>query len=249
MKLHKSDAENGRFRFSVKGILRPLLLLPLLVLVGCMANTVKPLPGAQLAGVWEHVGHFQKLNTDPVLTPATAANIEKLARLRDAGDITGDYSANCIPPVAPTMTTIGAQELLVDAKKITWIMEVVSGIRWIWLDGRENPNLEEVRLTANGYSTGRWEGDVLVVETIGFMDKSILYINRPDNVSIYPSPQMKMVERIHLEEEGNVMINERTLTDPVNLAEPWVTTVRYERRPDWEIEEVICAENNRTEEY
>lgn len=249
MKLHWSDVKGCCSQFSILRMFKPLVVLLLLSLVGCATNTIKPLPGAQLAGVWEHVGHFQKLDTDPVFTPAAAQRLEKLIKLRNAGDISGDYSANCIPPVAPTMTTIGAQELLVDSKKITWIMEVVSGMRWIWLDGRDNPDLEEVRLTANGYSTGRWDGDVLVVETIGFMDTAVLYVNRADNASIYPSPQMKMVERIHLEEDGNVLINERTLTDPVNLAQPWVTTVRYERRPDWEIEEYICSENNRTEEY
>lgn len=235
--------------FSARGLIRALVILPLFVLVGCVSNPAPSSPAVQFAGVWEHVGDFKKLNTDPVFTPETAASVERQTRLRAAGDLSGDFSSTCIPPAAHTMTTIGAQEILVDEKKITWIMEVISGIRWIWLDGRDNPDLEEVRLTANGYSTGHWEGDVLVVETIGFMDKSIVYVNRPGNESIFPSPQMRMVERMRVIDDGKTMINERVLYDPVNLAEPWRTTVRYELRPDWEIEEAICAENNRTEEY
>ena len=60
---------------------------------------------------------------------------------------------------------------------------------------------------------------------------------------------MRVIERMHVEENGNVIISERTVIDPVNFTEPWITLVRYERRPDWELAETICAENNRTEEY
>ncbi len=207
------------------------------------------LPGSQFVGVWEHVGNFRKLNTDPVFTPEAATAVEKQTQLRAIGDYTGDNSAQCIPPALPTMITIGAQEILVDKKKITWIMESISGIRWIWLDGRQLSDPDELRPAAFGHSVGHWEGDVLVVESISFLGKSNVYINRPNNESVYPSPQMRVIERMHVEENGNVMISERTVIDPVNFTEPWVTKVRYERRPDWELAEAICAENNRTEEY
>ena len=207
------------------------------------------LPGEGFAGVWAHVGNMRKLNTDPVLTDEAQAWIKKLEEYREQGDYTGDNSALCIPPALPTMITIGAQEILVDEKKLTWIMESISGIRWIWLDGRSLPNPEEERPTAFGYSVGHWEGNTLVVETIGFMDSAMIYVNRPNNESVYPGPEMHVVERMHLEEDGNVIISERTVTDPKNFKEPWVTTVRYERRPDWELAESICAENNQTDEY
>lgn len=207
------------------------------------------LPGAQFVGVWQHVGNFRKLNTDPVFTAETRASIEKQTKLRAVGDYSGDYSAQCIPPAMPTMTTVGVQEILVDKKKITWIMESISGIRWIWLDGRSHPDPEEIRPTAFGHSIGHWQGEVLVVDTVGFMAKAIVYVNYPNNESVYPSPQMRVVERIHSEDDGNTMINERTIYDPVNFAKPWKTTVRYRKQPDWEVEEVICAENNQTDEY
>lgn len=207
------------------------------------------LPGSGFAGVWAHVGNLRKLNTDPVFTPEAEAWIKKQEVYRAAGDYTGDTSAQCIPPALPTMTTIGAQEILVDEKKLTWIMESISGIRWIWLDGRSLPNPEEERPTSFGYSVGHWEGDTLVVESIGFMDKAMIYVNRENNESLFPGPKMHVLERMHLEENGNVMISERTVTDPKNFKVPWVTRVRYERRPDWELAESICAENNQTEEY
>lgn len=232
----------------IRNLLRQLLLLSLLIPV-CDVALAHDLPGSQFAGVWEHVGNFRKLNTDPVFTPEAAAFVENQLRLRARGDYTGDNSTRCIPPTMPTMITLGAQEIMVDEKKITWIMESINGIRWIWLDGRELPNLDEVRPVAFGHSTGHWEGDVLVVESIGFLGKSNMYVNFPNNESVFPSPQMRVTERMHTEENGNVMISERTIIDPVNFKEPWRTKVRYERRPDWELEEAICAENNRIEEY
>ncbi|MFT7458869.1 MAG: hypothetical protein ACI909_001544, partial [Planctomycetota bacterium] len=187
--------------------------------------------------------------TEPVFTPEAAKFVEAQEKLRAVGDYSGDNSARCIPNSLPTMITIGAQEILVDKKKITWIMESISGIRWIWLDGRELPNLDEVRPAAFGHSVGHWEGSVLVVESVGFLEKSNIYANRPNNESVFPGPEMRVIERMHIEEEGNVIISERTIIDPKNFAVPWVTKVRYERRPDWEIAESICAENNRIEEY
>ena len=219
-------------------------------------ETVAPPPpvagNEQFVGVWEAIydlgGQEEKNENEeppPVLTPAARQSVERQARLRAAGDITGDYSALCIPPAMPTMVSIDAHEILLDDEKFTWILEASSGIRWIWMDGRVHPPLEELRLTANGHSIGHWEGDVLVVDTIGFMDKAIVYLSLADipGVFMYPSPQMHVVERMRAVEDGQAMISERTIDDPVNLEEPWGTTVRYERR-DWEIEEMICAENN-----
>lgn len=198
------------------------------------------------AGVWEPMENPRDLpqKAPPKFTPETQKNIEEQIELRDAGKITYDYSAICIPPSSFTMTTLGPQEILVDEKKMTWLIEAVSGMRWIWLDGREHPPLDELRFTANGHSVGRWEDDVFVIDSVGFMDKAMVYVNMLGNISIYPSPQMRVIERIRLIEDGEAMVSERTLIDPVNLQEPWVTTVRYERR-DWEIGETICMENNK----
>ncbi len=205
-------------------------------------------PAREFAGVWEpaveSVRDVQSA-ADPVFTPFAEEYMEHQIELRDAGKITYDYSAICIPPAAPTMTALGLQEIMVDEEKITWIIEATRGIRWIWTDGREHPPADELPLmTTNGHSVARWEGEVLVIDSIGFLDKSMVYVNKPGNISLYPSPEMRFVERLRLVEDGQAIISERTLYDPVNLAEPWQTTVRYERRDELEIGETICMENN-----
>jgi len=196
-------------------------------------------------GVWEPMENPRALpqKAPPRFTATTQKDIDRQIGLRDAGKITYDYSAICIPPSSATMTTLGPQEILVDEKKMTWLIEAVSGMRWIWLDGREHPPLDELRFTANGHSIGRWEGEEFVIDSVGFMSKAMVYVNMLGNISLYPSPQMHYEERLKLIENGEAMVSVRTLTDPVNLEEPWITTIRYERR-DWEIGETICMENN-----
>lgn len=225
----------------------------LMSLSGCSAEQAvdtTQMPGEQFVGVWEPMVNPRGIpsEADPVYTPAAQRSIDRQKELRAAGNSAGDYSAACIPPAMPTMMAIGPQEILLDDKKMTWIIEASSGIRWIWLDGRDHPDLEALRPTANGHSIGRWEDDVLVVDTVGFMDKAMVYMNLPGNVSIYPSPQMRVIEHIRVVEDGQAMISEREIHDPVSLVEPWITTVRYERR-DWELGETICMENNQLDFY
>ena len=215
------------------------------------ADCCQDLPAEPFVGVWEPMGSPRDLDSEaePVFTDKAAESVAHQIGLRDAGSISYDYSAICIPPSSATMTTIGPQEILLDEKKITWLIEATSGIRWIWMDGREHPPIDELRLTANGHAIGRWDGDVLVIDSVGFSDKAMVYMNMPGNVSIYPSPEMRFVERLRLVEDGQAIISERTLYDPVNLKEPWKTTVRYERREDWELGETICMENNKVYFY
>ena len=230
---------------AVRGRFHIVATVLVLALAGCATTPGKQaLPASGFVGIWEFMGKFRSLDTDPVFTPVAQARIHEQSKRLAAGDFSGDYSSQCIPLSLPSMITVGAQEILLDEKKITWVMESVSGIRWIWLDGRELPDPEELRPAAFGHSVGRMEGDELVVESIGFMEKTNIYVNRPDNASVTPGPDMHVLERMRLEEDGNVLVSVRTVTDPKNFVVPWTTTVRYERRPDWELEEVICAENN-----
>jgi hypothetical protein len=126
----------------------------------------------RFVGVWQPLGRSLGLSSDPVLTPAAQADVDSQTRRLRRGDMTADLGALCIPRTMPSMTSFGAQEILSDAKKITWIMESSNAIRWIWLDGRDHPPAEEVRPTAMGHSIASRDGDTLVVDSIGFMPRS-----------------------------------------------------------------------------
>ena len=122
-------------------------------------------------------------------------------------------------------------EILQTPSKLILLFEYHHEVRYIYTDGREHPkNLE---LTWNGHSIGRWDGDTLVVDTIGLRDESWL-----DSGGHEHSTQMRVVERFRRVDAESLEI-ERTLTDPVALAKPFTTTVSLKLSPDKDLDENI----------
>lgn len=141
--------------------------------------------------------------------------------------------AECLPYGMPRMMTVQQSLDIVQAEnRILMIGEIEREVRRIWLD-REQLPLEDVDLTYFGRSVGKWEGDTLVVNTIGI---------RPDleGQNYMPhSEQMVITERLSLQE--GILVDEVTITDPVALQKPWVFTYRLERAPkDYEPTEFVC---------
>ncbi|MEO6376943.1 MAG: hypothetical protein ABIO37_02860, partial [Caulobacteraceae bacterium] len=87
----------------------------------------------------------------------------------------------------------------------------------------------------NGYSVGKWQGDVLVVETKGLSDRGSL----PGGVP--RTTKTSVTERFHLENGGKLLIDEMTFEDPVTLTKPWTVALKYDRMPeDSERFEAVC---------
>ena len=95
--------------------------------------------------------------------------------------------------------------------------------------------------TYAGYSTGRWEGDTLVVETVALNTKSFIDGSSPH------SGKMTVHERIRLLEPG-ILEDRIRVDDPEALTEPWevVRTYRKATYPDDELREFACAEGLRS---
>ena len=87
------------------------------------------------------------------------------------------------------------------------------------LDGRPHDPQRALAYTYMGYTVGRWEGDTLVLDSIGFTDET--WLGRGGK---FHSDQMRVVEKFT--RTGNVMTYEVTVEDPVVLAEPWVMNPR-----------------------
>ena len=147
----------------------------------------------------------------------------------------GGGGANCVPPGLPgIMTQPYPIEFLYNPGKIVIVIEAFMQFRHVYMDGRAHP--EDPDPTYMGHSTGHWEGDTLVIESVGFNDD--VRIDRS-----YPhSDQMRIVERIRRVDKDWMQI-ETTTIDPEALAEPFVTTYWYKHLDD-EIREYICLENN-----
>jgi hypothetical protein len=133
-----------------------------------------------------------------------------------------NYSA-CIGDGMPAMMqAMFPMEILETPGQITIIQEAYNQVRRIYFDG-ELPSPEDAEPRFAGHSVGRWDGETLVVETVGVKDY-VLFRNVPH------SSQMRIVERIRLIGD-DVMENEVTVTDPEYLTGPWTWTWAYRRWP------------------
>ncbi|MGV3590552.1 MAG: hypothetical protein ACO1PZ_02610, partial [Gammaproteobacteria bacterium] len=133
------------------------------------------------------------------------------------------------------MQAMFPMEVLETPGQVTIIQEAYNQIRRIYLDEELLP-IEEAEPLFWGHAVGKWEGDTLVVDTIGIKDY-VRFMQVPH------SEQMRIEERIRLISD-DMMENKVTVTDPVYLEEPWEWTWMYVRRPEYKLHEYVC-ENNR----
>ena len=92
--------------------------------------------------------------------------------------------------------------------------------RTIWLDGRSHPPLDRVPASLQGHSSGHWEGNSLVVETVNMLP------NQVTRNGIYHSENAVMRERIY--REGNVLTWLRVIEDPDYFTQPVASVLRYQ---------------------
>ncbi len=175
--------------------------------------------------------------TEPVLTPNAQAAFDAFRAKQAAEGVDQFLQINCIPPGMPgIMRQPYPLEFLYSPNRVTIFAETYTQSRRIHIDGRALPADPDPLF--NGTSVGRWEGDSLIVETVGFND---LVVIAP---GIGHGEGMHIRERFWLE-APDVLRVETTITDPDTLAEPLVQQLAFRRQPTWEIREYVCNENNR----
>jgi len=145
--------------------------------------------------------------------------------------------ALCVPYGVPTMMAVAVYpvEFIQTPKQITIISEAFSEVRRVYM-GKPQLPYDEVPPGYYGRSVGKWEGDTLVVNTVGIRE-SVQYQRVPH------SDQMRITERIRLV-APNIMHDQITIEDPVYLEKPIVYTLAFSRMPDYEMVEFVC-DNNR----
>jgi hypothetical protein len=194
------------------------------------------------SGVWEldwHGGYLANaaMPGAPKLTPEYAARLEMYRAAQKQGLNQQTDTANCDPPGMPQiMTQPYPVEFLFTPGKVTVAIEAYSQMRRIFLDGRKHQGDPDP--TYQGDSIGHWEGDTLVVDTIGFIPNSYIA------PGVNHSNQMRIEEHIR-RVSGDTMEIRQTIYDPKALLEPWTVTRTYKRHADWDIKEYICSQNNR----
>ncbi len=161
-----------------------------------------------------------------------------IRKTRIAGSAEYDNTAKCLPPGMPAMMGMPyGMEVMQTKDKITFFSELNDALRRVYLDGRKPSAKVLDDPTYAGYSTGRWEGDTLVVDTVSLSTNSFVEGFTPH------SEDMTVKERIRFAEPG--LLEDRiTVTDPKAFTKPWETSHTYRKAGAGtdELREFACPE-------
>ena len=153
-----------------------------------------------------------------------------------------DPQGYCMPPSGPRlMTTPFPMEIiqLPEQERIIMIYEGGAHLwRNIYMDGRPHPEGDALNPTWLGHSVGRWDGDTLVVDVVGFNEGSWI-----DMVGDPHTDQFHIIER-YSRPDLYTLHYEATIDDPGAYTEPWTIGFDILWEPEGEIQEYICQENN-----
>jgi hypothetical protein len=170
--------------------------------------------------------------------PFTPWGREELKR-RQAGNSKDNPEAHCLPMGIMQFHTQGFPRQFVQTPSLLVILyEASSGIRQIHTDGRPLPD-NDPQPWFYGYSTGKWEGDTLVVQTGSLRDGGWL-----DIIGSPLTDAAKLTERFRRPTFGRMEID-ITVDDPKAYTQPWTVRHVQEIMLDTDLIEFICEENQR----
>jgi hypothetical protein len=198
------------------------------------------------SGVWTPDINDQNAQRRANKTPWTASAAKQIADMgaaETAGHPAGIFN-NCLPEGMPTWMLIShsALEFLFTPGRVTMLGESDGNrLRRIYTDGRRHPDDPDLRF--HGHSIGHWEGDTLVIDTVGILPQVYLAIS--EGVGIPIGADAHVVERIHLV-GANALHDDLEITAPHALTAPWKTTRIYyrHRERDFEVVEGVCLQGS-----
>ena len=209
-----------------------------------------PLDWAALARLpdWSGVWNFDlddqnaRIRTDPTpWTPKVAQEVAHLAAEEEAGRPKGLFT-NCLPEAMPSWMLVShnAMEILFTPGRVTMLGESDGNrLRRIYTDGRPHP--ADPDLSFFGHSIGHWDGETLVVDTVGVLPET--YIAISEAIGVPNDGDMHIVERLHLV-DADTLHDDLVITAPHVLSRPWETTRVFHRLrgPQNDIEEGVCLQ-------
>jgi hypothetical protein len=144
-----------------------------------------------------------------------------------------ESDANCLPPGVPKINAAPNPFKIVQESKFFVILYETFGIyRQFFLDGREPA--KDADPSWLGYSVAKWDGDALVVDTVGFNGKTWLdKIGHPMTETTHVTERFRRIDYGHLEAQV-------TIDDPKAYKKPWSVMERFELFPDTELIESVC---------
>jgi hypothetical protein len=202
------------------------------------------------SGIWlpDLEDQFAQIESNPVpWTSDVAAEVKRLTAAEAAGHPKGLF-ANCLPEAMPAWMLVShnALEILFTPGRVTMLGESDGNrLRRIYTDGRPHP--DDPDPSFHGHSIGHWEGETLVVDTVGVLPQT--YIAISEAVGVPNNGDLHVVERIHLA-SADVLVDQLAITAPKVLTAAWTTTRRFTRQkgPNADILEGVCLQGSFAEQ-
>ena len=146
--------------------------------------------------------------------------------------------SHCLPEGMPLVEMAPAPYKIIQMPGMTVMLyERDTTYRQVYTDGRKLPS--DPQPTWRGYSIGKWDGDSLVVDTIGFNDRGWL-----DARGHTHSEALHLTERFHRLNFGHMQVR-LTIDDPKTYTRPFTITLNQHLLPDTDLLESYCAENEK----
>ena len=186
---------------------------------------------ADLSGVWNPGLTFAQMGPVPLQPWADAVYRERRANLSK-----DDPEGHCLPAGVPRISPF-PYKIVQTSTLVVYLDEGnIHSYRQFFLDGRAHPKDPEP--TWMGDSIAKWDGDTLVVDTIGFNDKTWL-----NGQGLPHSDQLHVIERYRRPDLGHLEI-EITMEDPKAFTKPYTFKRIHTLMDKWEIHEYVCNEFN-----
>ena len=142
----------------------------------------------------------------------------------------------CLPDSIPLSGFVMPFKIIQAPTELVVLTETKSPHRQIYTDGRSLPI--DPQPSWMGYSVGKWQGDTLVVDTVGFREAPLDAFQHPR------SDSMRITERFRRRDFGHMDLT-TTIEDQKNYSRPFTVKVGLQLIPDSDVQEYVCAENER----
>ena len=207
-----------------------------------LGDSPSHLPGSSamdLSGIWQSPRDAITFSSvEPPMQPWAEAKFKESKPAygpRSSPDST-DPILRCLPPGVPRIMLMPfPMQIVQTPTEIIMIFEYDHYVRQIYLDRHEHPR--DLSPTWMGDSIGKWEGNTLVVDTIGFNDKSWL-----DQVGHPHSDALHLIERIRRVDHDTLQ-EDITVDDPKAYTKPWTGQQVFKLRTGWHLIEYVCEDN------
>ena len=198
--------------------------------------TASAAKATSLAGVWNGLRGFAQRQIGTVKPTAKGLAAMK-AYTETANPVT-----NCVPYAAPWLPALPyLNEIEIGKDRIVIRSEFLNVDRTVYMDGRPHPN--GGMRTNQGHSIGRWEGDVLVVDTTLFAEHLLgnLVVSGNGMLTELPSgPRKHVVERYQLSDDRSRILLSTVVEDPDYLAEPLTVSTTWDYAPQQRLMRFAC---------